>query len=213
MKTIGLIIISFILSVSAQSQSAYEKAMQNGLDSLNNIQSSEGFQSVANHFERIAKQESQQWLPSYYAAYCYIILSFNQQDVVQKESYIEKAAQLIDGAIKVAPDESELYVLKGMQYQAIITIDPMTNGQIYMQPANEAFQKALELNADNPRAYYLLASNIMYTPEQFGGGIQAACPTFQKAKELYDKETENGQFMPVWGKQEVEGFAGQCSAE
>lgn len=213
MKTIGSIIISFTITISALSQSAYEKAMQAGLDSLNNIQSLENFQTVANHFERIARQETDQWLPSYYASYCYIILSFKQQDMDKKQSYLDAAEALIEAALKIAPKESELYVLKGLHYQAIISIDPVNNGRTYSQLASETLQEALKYNADNPRAYYLLASNIMYTPEQYGGGMQAACPTFQKAKELYDKETDNDDFMPVWGKNEVEGLAGKCSTE
>ncbi|MBN1180989.1 MAG: hypothetical protein JXB49_01790 [Bacteroidales bacterium] len=211
MKTIGLFIISFAISVPTWSQSAYENAMQAGLDSLHNIKSLDDFQSVANHFERIAKQEPKQWLPSYYAAYCYIILSFKQKDMTKKQSFIDVAGELIEISLKLAPNESELFVLKGMYYQAIIALDPATNGQSYSQLASETLQTALQYNPDNPRAYYLMAYNTMYTPEQYGGGMKAACPSFQKAKELYTKETENDDFMPTWGKDEVTSMADKCS--
>ena len=78
--------------------------------------------------------------------------------------------------MKIAPEESEIHTMQGMIYQALMSIDPATNGQLYGPKSNGALQTAIKLNPENPRPYYLQAVSIMYTPEEYGGGKEAALP-------------------------------------
>ncbi|HJX70655.1 MAG TPA: hypothetical protein VJ346_01850 [Bacteroidales bacterium] len=210
MKTIASIVLLMLISFSAFSQSDYETAMREGLDSLNHIRHPEGFQHVANHFERIANVEANQWLPGYYAAYCYIILSFKEQDPTSKEKLLTESENLINKILQIKPDESEIYVLQGMLYQSYISVDPQNNAPVYSARANQSFEKSIALNAGNPRPYYLKGMNLMYTPEAYGGGIKAACPLFKKANELFGKSEKENDLMPDWGTEHNAELLGKC---
>ncbi len=46
---------------------------------------------MANNFTRIADAEKTQWLPYYYAAYCYTMDALREQDVSKKDAIADKA--------------------------------------------------------------------------------------------------------------------------
>jgi hypothetical protein len=211
MKTITALFIFLLVSFSAFSQTVYEQAMHDGLDSLKHIKVLEDFQSVTNHFERIAAAEPGQWLPRYYAAYCRIILSFKEQEKEKKEQLLVKSENLLNGALKISPEESELFALQGMLYQGFIMLDPQNNAPEYSARANQSFDRAITLNASNPRPYYLKGMNLMYMPEPYGGGMKAACPLFAKAKELFETFVKADELMPDWGKDQNEQLLEKCA--
>jgi hypothetical protein len=211
MKTIASLFLMLTVIFSAFAQNDYETAMKAGLDSLKNIKSLEDFQDVANHFERIAGAEKDEWLPGYYAAYCYVVLSFKEQEPVRKEKLLEKSENLINQIIETKPDESEIYALQGMLYQSFIMADPQNNAPVYSLKANQSFDTSIELNSDNPRPYYLKGMNLMYTPEAYGGGMKAACPLIAKADELFSQFEKENDLMPDWGKEHNAKLLSQCT--
>ncbi len=213
MKTIASVFLIITASLSTFSQTDYEAAMREGLDSLSRIKSLEDFQYVANHFERIAQAETGKWLPGYYAAYCYVVLSFKEQEPPRKEKLLSKSEGLINQILEIKPDESEIFALQGMLYQSFIYVDPQNNAPIYSVKANQAFDKAIALNPDNPRPYYLKGMNLMYTPEAYGGGMKSACPLIAEANELFIRFEKENDLMPDWGKDYNAQLLGKCSEE
>ncbi len=211
MKTIASFFLMLTVAFSAFSQNGYETAMKAGLDSLNKIKSLEDFQDVANHFERIAGAETDKWLPGYYAAYCYVVLSFKEQEPGRKEKLLERSENLINQILEIKPDESEIYSLQGMLFQSFIMADPQNNAPAYSAKANQSFDTAIELNSGNPRPYYLKGMNLMYTPEAYGGGIKAACPLITKADELFCQFEKENELMPDWGKEHNAQLLSQCT--
>lgn len=211
MKTIASFFLMLTVIFSAFSQNDYETAMKAGLDSLNKVKSLADFQEVANHFERIACAETGEWLPGYYAAYCYVVLSFKEQEPTRKEKLLEKSENLLNQILEIKPDESEIYALQGMLYQSFIMADPQTNAPVYSAKANQSFDTSVELNSDNPRPYYLKGMNLMYTPEAYGGGMKAACPLITKADELFSQFERENDLMPDWGKEHNAQLLSQCT--
>ncbi|MBE9484841.1 MAG: hypothetical protein IMY74_08340, partial [Bacteroidetes bacterium] len=110
------------------------------------------------------------------------------------EGYLEKARQL-------SPENSEIEVMQGWIYQGRIQVDPMGRGQLFSQKASESFGKAKNINPDNPRIYFLVGQNILYTPEMFGGGEEAACPYFKKAEDKFDSFKTETPISPDWGRE------------
>lgn len=209
MKHLFILTLSVFYTMSF-AQGNYEEAMKAGLDSMKNIKTLEDFTTCSNHFERVAMVETNEWLPLYYSAYCKVILAFKKQDVAEKQKLLNSAEAQINAALKVAPEEAELYTLQGMLYQAIITIDPMANGQIYSQKATGAFDQAIRLDKENPRPYYLKAVSIMYTPEEYGGGMSVACPLFSEANDYFSKYQSRGEIYPDWGKEDCARYGTEC---
>lgn len=210
MKTIYSIILICVFSITLQAQN-YEEAIQKGLKDFYQSENSEDMLAAANFFERVVNAEPEQWLPAYYTAYIYTILCFGTEDVAQKESYLEKAQVAVDMAMKVDEKNSEIYTLQGMLYQAYIGLDPAVNGMAYSGKANTAFGFATSFDNTNPRPIYLQAISIMYTPEQYGGGKDVACPMFTKAAAMFEAFQPADDLMPNWGKEDCQNYLAQCS--
>ena len=79
----------------------------------------------------------------------------------------------------------------------------------YGKEADIDLQKAMTLNPDNPRLYYLRGMSIFGTPEQFGGGKEKAKPIFEKAVALYKTE-QLKPLYPHWGQKQAEDMLAQC---
>jgi len=201
MKTLITIFLSLVvLTANAQSKK-YLEAMASAISQMESSETVSNFQQAANTFERISMTETGEWLPLYYAAYSFIVMSYIDQNVDKKDPYLDKAQQFLDKAFKIAPRESELFALQAFLYPSRITIDPMNRGMEYMPKMNAALDKAIELNPENPRSYYLRAITLLNMPESFGGGAEVARPLFEKAKEKFDKFEPASPIHPDWGKE------------
>ena len=189
---------------SSGTDSKYLDAMSRAIEKMNSSETMNNLTDAANTFERISSSEKDKWLPLYYVAYSYIQISYQEQDVSKKDPYLDKAQQFIDMAFKIAPEESELFALQAFLYPSRMTVDPMTRGMEYMGIMNQALDKTIELNPENPRSYYLRAIVFLNMPESFGGGANVAKPLFKKAKEKFDNFKPASPISPNWGKEHNE---------
>ncbi|MCB0804690.1 MAG: hypothetical protein KDC05_02775 [Bacteroidales bacterium] len=193
------VMIFFNAILFAQDGSDYMNIMVKQKNAFRMTHTVDGFQSLANDYERIANAEIDKWQPLYYAALCYLNMSFITDDLDKVDGYLDSAQPFIDRALEIYPDESELHVLQGMLYQARIKVDAAGRGMQYSMKATEELNKAKEYNRDNPRVYYLLGMNVLHTPESFGGGAEAACPYFKKADQLFKSYVPENVLSPTWG--------------
>jgi hypothetical protein len=207
------LVLSFVLvtSFSLYGQNDYEMAIKTTLVAFDSSKTPDDMKAAAARFEQIAVAKPQEWLPCYYASYIYCIMAFITNDVTQKQVYIDQSQKQLDDAMKLAPEESEVYTLQGMLYQAYIGLDPMNNGQVYSGKAAGSFAIATKLNPSNPRPYYLQAISIMYTPEQYGGGKKVAYGLFSKANELFAAFVPSSAIAPNWGKEDCARYLVSCS--
>ena len=191
----------FASGILAQDKSEYKQAMGAALTQMGTVKDNGGYLDLANQFQRIAENETTEWIPAYYSALCTTLYSFGETNKAKVDPLLDQAQTLIDKILKIKGTESEIWVLQGMLYQARIMVDPMTRGQKFFMQANEAFDKAESLNAENPRIYYLKGQNLMNMPTMFGGGKVAAKPMFQKASEKFLSFKPAEMFAPNWGKE------------
>lgn len=201
MKNLSALAFYLLFVNLALAGETYEKAMTTAIGKLFQAQTTASNQDAANQFERIATIEKADWLPLYYASYAYIQMTFQEQDAVKKDAYLDQAQKLLDAAMKLAPEESELYMLQGFLYPARINIDPMARGAQYFGEMNRALDKSLELNPDNPRVYFLRAMMTLNMPEAFGGGAAKALPIFNVAQEKFEIFQPKTALSPNWGKE------------
>ena len=83
-------------------------------------------------------------------------------------------------------------------------VDPMVRGPESAGKMNAALDRALQLDPENPRAYYLRAITLLNTPEAYGGGAAMAKPLFETAKIKFDNFKPGSPFSPDWGKEQNE---------
>ncbi len=129
------------------------------------------------------------------------MVSFQEPDPAKKDEMLDQAQKFLDQAMAIAPNESELYMLQGFLYPSRINIDPMARGMKYIGEMNKALDKALELNPDNPRVYYLRATMTLHTPEAYGGGAAKALPLYRAADEKFRIFKPKTELSPNWGKE------------
>lgn len=202
MKTQAYILTTLFLMTGMLSYAdQYESAMTAGIEKLYQCRTSAEYQESANYFERISLSEKDQWLPLYYASYACIQTSFMEQDGEKRDKILDKAQDFLDRAMKIAPNESELYVLQAFLYPSRIIVDPVGRGMDYMNKIYESLATAKSLNPDNPRIYFLEAVNTLNIPEAMGGGAEKAMPIFKLAKEKFSAFVPASPISPDWGKQ------------
>lgn len=201
MKTSILILALILLSGVGFANEAYQKAMKHSIEKLFQAKTIPEYVEVANQFERISQIEKAEWLPLYYASFAYIMISFQETENAKKDQYLDQAQKYLNQAIAIAPNESELYMMQGFLYPSRINIDPINRGMLYMSKMNESLDKALALNPDNPRVYYLRATMNYHMPEAYGGGAANALPLFILADEKFRIFKPETEISPNWGKE------------
>ena len=204
----GIIILASIMSFAGDKD--YFKSMEKHVKELEKAEEAAEFQTLADNFLAISEGFSDQWLPLYYVAYCYLNTVFSEEGPENIDMVLDKAEAYLGKARELSPENDEIEVLQGWIYQGRIMADPMGRGQLYSQKAAEAFGKAQNINPDNPRIYFLTGQNILHTPEAFGGGEKAACPYFVKAAEKYAKFKLETPISPNWGMEYNQKLADDC---
>jgi hypothetical protein len=212
MKKSILLIGMLVLIGKSYAQTDFEGEMKKTLIQLDSALDSREMKAIADKFDRIAIAEPDQWLPNYYSAMINCIIAFRTRDPESIEDLTDYAMEKTKTAMEIQPDESELYTLQGMIYQAKIMIDPMNYGQKYSSKANGLFEKATKLNPKNPRPYYLKAISIMHTPVEFGGGKKVAQPLFEKSLELFEQFEPESPIYPHWGKEDCITQLNSCKS-
>lgn len=198
-STIALVLLMF--SFTSFSNETYQKAMSQSIEKLFQATTIPEYVEVANQFERITQIEKTEWLPLYYTSYAYIMVSYQEPDNAKKDTYLDQAQKYLDQAMAIEPNESELYMLQGFLYPSRINIDPMSRGILYMDKMNVSLDKAMELNLDNPRVYFLRATMTFHTPEAYGGGAAKAISNYRKAEEKFKVYKPKTDLSPNWGKE------------
>lgn len=210
MKTFALTLIFFLSLNATLFAGNYESTMGQNLQKLFTTQNSDELILLGNTFVRIGQKENQ-WLPFYYASYANLSVLFNSDElsVSEKNKILDKAQAELEKAMMLDENQSELHVLQAFIYQMRIT-DP-AQGYQYSTLSNESLAKALLLDSDNPRYYYMKGTNLFYTPKQFGGGKSAAKPFFEKAKTLFETENHENTLYPTWGSQHNQTLLNSCN--
>ncbi len=203
------IIICFASSVFAQSEK-YTAAMKANISQLDSMMQKGNYTELANNFERIGDAEKTQWLPYYYAAYCTVTSAYNEKDNSKKDAIADKAKAYLDKAEALAGKEnSETDVIKAMIATSHMMVDPQSRYMTYGAEFTSMVEKAKALDPTNPRPVLLQAENTFYTPEQFGGGKDAAKDLFNKAKTLNDNFKPATELSPNWGSGALNYFLSQ----
>jgi len=209
-KIILLIAVVLVSLVSMAQKPEYYQTMGETLPQYGTCKSVADFQALGNKFELIANVEKAEWLPLYYHAHCYILMSFMEQDVAKKDSYLDVAEKSVNKLIEMAPAEAEVFVLQAFFYTGRLVVNPMERGQKYGQLSGQAIGKALALDATNPRAKMMEIQMNMGTARFFGTDPNSFCPQAKDLLAKWDNFKTKSPLYPNWGKDQVAGIVKGC---
>lgn len=209
--TFFALIISLISFVGYSQKPEYFQAMGESLGQYANCRTTEDFQALGNRFKMIANNEKEQWLPLYYHAHCYIIMSFMEPaDAAKKDMYLDIAEASLKQLSAMVPNESEVAALEGMFYTARLVVNPMERGQKYSMLTAQSLGKALALNPENPRAKLLQIQNDMGSARFFGKDPAIYCSQAAELLANWDKVTPASPLHPSWGKDQAGAIVNEC---
>ncbi|TKK68320.1 hypothetical protein FC093_11855 [Ilyomonas limi] len=207
MKPLILSIV-MLVSITAFSQSdKYTQAMQKDLAMLDAAKTAADLNAAAAAFERVGDAEKTQWLPYYWAALAKVRVGWIDKSVDKDKLAAEVKALCAKG--EAINDNAEFASIRNMAATQQMLVNPQERWQTYGQEAAAALQKGMQLDANNPRLYYLQGMSVFNTPEQFGGGKEKAKPIFQKAVDLYKVE-EKKPLYPTWGADLADSMLAKC---
>lgn len=201
-----LVFVLCFASLTKADDTKYIDAMKKNIEQISSMKSIEDMVDLTNSFLRIANAEKDKWLPYYYASYLYTITSLSDTINSKKDTYLDEAVKYLSIADSLQPNESEIYVIKGLICQARLVVDPMNRYMKYSTEMNVAFKKAIELDIKNPRPELLIGMTLFYTPAQFGGGAKAAKQVLENSSKKFNEFVPKDELMPSWGKDQLENF-------
>ena len=186
---------------TAHSTEAIPTKYQQGMQRAFQLWQEDKSWEAANMFERIAKAETENWLPAYYVAQINVINSFSEKDATKLKSQLDKAQDFINVATALSKDNPELLVLQAQWYTVWIVFDGQQYGMIYSAKASELYNKALALAPNNPRMILAKAEWDMGGAKYFGQSVVPYCKDIQRAIELFTTFKPAGEFYPTYGEE------------
>lgn len=200
MKKFFLLMLVVLIPAAGMAQGRkYNKTMKKSIEWMQEATEREASLQCADRFEEIAMKHPEQWIPYYYASQILTTLSLGEQDMKLGDTQLDRAEKLLESALALNPDESEIHTLRALLILARMSLDPYTRGAMYYEDYTYALQKAKQLNPENPRVYFLEGMIALNLPDYMGGGPAAAKPIFQEAERKFSAFHNDDPFWPGWG--------------
>jgi hypothetical protein len=204
--TLLLLIGASVAQVQAQAKDQYTKGMEKAFELWENQKIVE----ASNLFERIATAEPDNWLPYYYVSQVNTVVSFGEKDEEKLSKQLEKAKEFLDVAKAISPDNAEILIQEALMNTAWIAFDGATYGMTMSQKNVQLYQKALELDPNNPRVVLSKAEWDMGAARYFGKDTAPYCKDVERALELFATFKTDTPFYPSWGKERAEQVLAAC---
>jgi hypothetical protein len=204
-------ILALMASITMGQNQKYMEKMGETIQMFGSCNTPSDFQELANRFHVIASAEPGEWLPLYYEAHCYILMSFMEQSGKElRDAYLDKASGSIEKMLELAPGEAEVYVMKAFYHTGYLVIDPPQRAMSTTPQIQAALSRALQIEPDNPRARFLQISNELGTASFFGSDTAPICEKARKLLETWDAYQLQSPIHPGWGKSETQGIVDSC---
>lgn len=199
MKSLYITIATIISSVTF-AQTNFDQEMNQAF-----LAWQKGNQAAAESFQKVLKNNQDNWIPKYYVAFTQTLQSFEGSDFNSRQTLIDEARVLINQLEKSKPNNPEILNLKALNLTSEIALNPMANGMVLMEDINSIYSKALLLNPTNPRSILGKAEFNINASKFVGGDITNDCKAVKKALALFETD-KPAKFEPSWGKDRAENL-------
>ncbi|MDR2223469.1 MAG: hypothetical protein LBE34_12145 [Flavobacteriaceae bacterium] len=193
MKKLFILVFS-VFSLVSFAQSKYELGMQKAMQQW---QAGKPVEAKA-ILDRVAASDKENWIPVYYKVFIDITSGFANPKASDIEEVIERNRSIIEQWMTTGSEE--WYVLKGMNETLELITDPMNKGMTQTPIINKAYEQAVKLNPNNPRAVYSLASFQINSAKFMKVDMPYYCQMLEKSIVLFDQQKSDVPFYPSWGK-------------
>lgn len=160
----------------------------------------QAIESLEDRLDRLYQTEPQNLVRYWqgYLQYYKAIYWLKDENEKQGKNAIMEAIDLLES---IEGKNSEDYAMLALAESLSIQFQSGIKAPIISARVKKYAERAVSLDPENLRAYYVLASNDFYTPEQYGG-MQTAEGHLLKAISL-PKQPVSNPFLPSWGKDDA----------
>ena len=111
----------------------------------------------------------------------------NEEKKVFKK-YLEKAEQNVETLLKANERWAEVHALRAALYSLEMGFSP-SKGMFLGPKSEEHIEKAINYDENEPAGWVQKGGSKLHTPKAFGGSISESIKCYQKAIDLYEKDT------------------------
>jgi tetratricopeptide (TPR) repeat protein len=181
------------------------ESLKNASDAANR----EEIALLAHDFEEYFKDADIQKFARYYSAFAwYTLYNLSEYDGIKPDKkWLDASIAHLLKAIEIDPAFADAYALLAAEYG--IKAGGLFSGMKYGPKSERVLQKAKELAPENPRVYLIEGIGEIYKPKIFGGGLEHALQSFEKAAKLFETYKPDSELDPQWGEAQVYAWIGQ----
>ena len=158
-----------------------------------------------------APSQSDRYLLGYVGWRLSHLLRGNEAKEEFRERVLDEAAEALEKNVEAKPDDAEsralLASVMGMQIEG-----SFFRGMSLGPKSSEHLERAVALAPENPRVALLRGIKAMYTPSMFGGGVDKAQASFDRAHQLFEKQAVDAPW-PSWGRIDTFAWRGRLAAK
>jgi tetratricopeptide (TPR) repeat protein len=199
MKKLIFILIALI-SVNSFAQTKYQTGMEKAFE----LWKANKPWEAANLFERIAQAENDNWLPPFYVAQINVFNSFDEKEKEKMVAQMDKAKNFLEDAKALTENNAEVVVLEAQLLTAWVVYDGDQYGMKYSPKIAALYQKAFEIDPENPRVVLGKAQWDIGTAKFFNQPTDGFCDDIKKAIDLFANEEPAEEFYPRGGGEYAE---------
>jgi tetratricopeptide (TPR) repeat protein len=176
---------------------------------LNDINNAGGdFQIIfeqINKLKRLSNLYPNEWLSNYYVVLLNLKISMGIDNKEKKELLIKEARETLDKLLEnESAIESEVLTLDGFYYYALIAKNPQENGQLYYKKVIDSYQKAINIDSNNPRPVLMLLVFQKKMSNFNGENMEEYCEKLKLINQLIINFKPKSDLYPKWGMRELE---------
>lgn len=205
-----LTLITFSAYGLQENNPSYETIMKEHIELLNNAGTISELQKAANAFQRISGIHDDEWLPPYYTALAYANMGYiSNGGADEKDAFFTEAEKHLNRAETLSENSAEITTLKGYILMGRLNADPGNRGQRLSPRIFQLFEKALQMDPENPRAAILLARMEYGMAGFMGQNTAYICERISTHKELFSKSKDD-TLLPAWGEYILDNLLKEC---
>jgi hypothetical protein len=168
--------------------------------------------NVRAHIERSLAIKGDPWLEHYYGFALFresLLVDEQEMGIAHYQALLSRAENVLRKSAERLP-LPETYALLARVLGRMLSIEPDRGAELGPQQG-DLRARAERLAPDNPRIWLLRGVSAIYTPAQYGGGIDRAHEWLQKAVQLYENDTPASP-APRWGRSEAQRWLAEVRA-
>ncbi len=197
-----VIVVAFMCatSVNAQNNPQFETALGTVLRSVNADNASSVLKGM-DALKHVEAQYPNSWLPMYYRTLYALQYAVRFPQDSHSSLFLDAVKNDVDALqSKEGVDRSEVLVLQGLYYTALIVRNPSENCKRYCTDAIIGYKSAIGVNPSNPRAHLLLYIFFDKLSKATGRPSMNDAKELATIQQLFASEKTTG-LQPAWGRE------------